>query len=162
MFATAACGGGAEEQPAPKVPPPPISDGEEAADPTWQTESKPEPTAEPESEPAERPARDCPEPEFKQGMSVNDAIAAVDTCWEFVGIEADILAKPLQDPETFKPCKLGPNHHFELRLAIWDGRVVGADVKSPNAKLASCVEKQVRELTYDAKSQAINTVEYKY
>ncbi len=157
-----ACGG-AEEQP-PKVPPPlPEDTREEAPDPSWETGRAPTPD-ETDTQ-AEAPApkeKDCPEPEFKQGMSVNDAIAAVDTCWSFVGIETDVLAKPLQDPETFKACNLHPNHKFTLRLAVWDGKVVGADVSSNNKKLQECVETQARAITYEEKIKAINTVEYAF
>jgi hypothetical protein len=156
----AACGGSAE--PAPKVPPPPPPAPEEAADPTWHA-AQSRPAAPVEEEPPPPPVeKACAEPEFKEGATVSEAISAVDSCWKFQGIEPDVLAAPLKDPELFKPCKLQSAHKFQLRLAIWDGRVVGADVQSVNLPLKKCIETQVRGLKYAEQLKALNTVEYSF
>jgi hypothetical protein len=155
------CGG---EQKQPEIPPPPPPQGEEASDPDWDTGDAP--PASDESDEANKPAADAPpaelkEPEFKPGMSVNEAIAAVPSHYEFVGIEQEVLAKPLQNLDTFKECKLTQNDHFKLKLAVWDGRVVGADVTAQPAK-KECIDRVVRTIEYKEKEKSINTVEFDF
>lgn len=154
-----ACGGGTKqpEYPAESSP------REEAADPSWETgeargaeDGEPRSEAEPET-PAERKA-----PTFTEGMSVDEAISAVPEDYEFIGLDQDVLAKPLTQPETYQDCKLKQSDKFKVRLAVWDGRVVGADVKSPNKALAQCIDGVVRKLEYRDRVEAINTVEYSF
>ena len=76
-------------------------------------------------------------------MSVNDAIAAVPSHYEYVQIDQEVLAKPLQNLDTFKECKVTQNDHFKVKLAVWDGKVVGADVSAPPAK-KECIDRVVR------------------
>jgi hypothetical protein len=153
------CGG---EQKQPAVPPPPPPQGEEASDPDWDTgdappvqdsDAPPEPEPQPEAEPKE--------PEFKPGMTVNEAISAVPSHYEYVGIEQEVLAKPLQNLDTFKDCKLTQNDHFKVKLAIWDGRVVGADVNAQPAK-KECIDRVARTIEYKEKVKSINTVELSF
>jgi hypothetical protein len=95
-------------------------------------------------------------------MSVNDAIKLVDSCWSFEGVEPDVLAAPLKAQETFAPCKLQDKHKFQVRLAVWDGRVVGADVSSPNKVLEKCVAEQVWKISYETQVKSINTIDYSF
>lgn len=148
---TASCGGQAEpaEQP-PSAPPEP------PAEPTETAEPAPE---EPEEEPA---APAAAEPDFKPGMSVNEAIAAVPQGASRVNVEQEVLAAPLLKTELYAPCKARPQDHFTLRVAVWDGRVVGVDVttKPKNDKLAACLREQVETVTYKDKAKSLNTVEF--
>lgn len=159
LAASVACGGPAEE---PRVPPPAPPPGEEAADPTWN----PDPVSQTVSEEAEPADEAAPpqrqEPQFTPGMSVNDAIAAVPSHYDFVGLDAEVLAKPLQDPALYEPCKVTNRSRFTVRLAVWDGRVVGADVKAEDPNLARCIDGLVRQLEYQERALSINTVEFSY
>ncbi len=152
----AGCGG----PPASDFPPDEPPATEEAPDQSWDTgrdrDVAPEKVA--EANPIKTPRA----PEFKPGMSVNEAIAAVPSDYDFVGIDAEVLAKPLQDLATYKACNVTSYHHFQVRIAVWDGRVVGADVQSPNKQVERCVDGVVRGLEYKEKVQSINTVEYSF
>lgn len=161
----AACGGG-EEKP-PGVPPPSGDGPEEAADPGWDTGGPPasegvapEPAAVPSESGGEAERK---EPEFAAGMSVNEAIAAVPSHYDYVGIDQEVLAKPLLSMDTYKECKVSQGHRFKVRIAVWDGRVVGADVDAKgNKKLAECIDGVVRKLEYKEKVKSINTVEFEF
>ncbi len=161
LLVVAGCGGG--EQPPPAVPPPPPADTTvEAADPSWDTgegtsADEPPPEPEPSAEPAERK-----EPEFKPGMSVNDAISAVPSDYDYIGLDQEVLAKPLMDIETYKECQITPNDHFKVKIAIWMGKVVGADVKAATPAKTECIERVVRALEYKEQVESINTVEYSF
>jgi hypothetical protein len=155
-----ACGGGTKEPDYPAE----SSPREEAADPSWETgdgrgadESESRRDEEPTKTPGERKA-----PTFTEGMSVDEAISAVPEDYEYIGLDQDVLAKPLTQPETYEDCKLKPSDKFKVRLAVWDGRVVGANVTSPNKALAQCIDGVVRKLEYKDRVEAINTVEYSY
>lgn len=123
---------------------------------------EPNPSAPAETTPGEKPKESLEEPKFTPGMSVDEAIAAVPKGWEYSGIEPDALGAPLADLKLYEPCKLTPAQHFQMRVAIWDGRAVGIDVKSANKKLASCIKDQVAQVTWRNKVKAINTVDYAY
>jgi hypothetical protein len=157
-----AIGCGGEAKPA-EIPPPPPPQGEEAGDPDWDTGDRPPSNDEEEQPKAAGPAEEeqAKEPEFKPGMSVNDAIAAVPSHYEYIGIEQEVLAKPLNNLDTFKECKVTQNDHFSVKLAIWDGRVVGADVKAQPAK-SECIDRVVRAIEYKEKVKSINTVEFAF
>lgn len=104
------------------------------------------------------------EPAFKEGMSVNDAINAVPQGTPRVNIDQETLSKPLLDEALYKPCKLAPNQHFTLKVAIWDGKVVGIDVGATpkNDKVVACVKQQVASVTWRDKVKSLNTVEYQF
>jgi hypothetical protein len=104
------------------------------------------------------------EPEFTDGMSVNEAINAVPQGTERVNIEEEELSRPLLDGKLYEPCKPKPNQHFTVRVAIWDGRAVGIDVtpQPKNDALAACVKEQVRTVTWRGAVKSLNTVEYNY
>lgn len=123
---------------------------------------EPNPSAPAETTPGEKPKEALPEPKFTPGMSVDEAIAAVPKGWEYSGIEPDALGAPLSDMKLYEPCKLNPSQHFQLRVAIWDGKPVGIDVKSANKALANCIKEQVAQVTWRNKVKAINTVDYSY
>jgi hypothetical protein len=146
------------------VPPPPEDGPEEAADEGWETGSARTSAVEdePESEPTESASEEGPKaPEFTDGMSVNDAIAAVPSHYEYIGIEQEVLAKPLVNVETYKECKVNQSTHFTVRIAVWNGKVVGADVAAKgNKKLEECIDGVVRKLEYKEKVESINTVEF--
>ena len=102
-----------------------------------------------------------PEPEFTEGMSVADARNAIPQGTERLNIDQETLGKPLQNPDLFKPCKLGAQK-LKIRIAVWDGRAVGVDVITKNKKLAECVDKQIRAIEWKDKVKSLNTVEYAY
>ena len=100
------------------------------------------------------------EPEFKDGMSVRQAMDAVPQGMERVNIEEEILSQPLADPKTYEPCKLRPGMHFKLKVAIWNGRAVGIDITAPDQKLGECIRQQIQNLEWRKKVKSLNTVEY--
>lgn len=157
----AACGGGAGAEP--EMPDPPTG-GEEAPDPSWETEqqyaSDPEP--EPESESPAGDEEKLKAPEFTEGMTVAEAISAVPSHYDYIGLDQEVLAKPLVDIETYKECNVKTSDKFTVRIAVWGGKVVGADVKSPNKTLEQCIDRVVRQLEYKDKVESINTVEYTF
>jgi hypothetical protein len=104
------------------------------------------------------------EPEFKDGMSVDDAINAVPQGTPRVNIDTDRLSEPLRKPELYEPCKLAAAQHFSVRVAVWNGKAVGIDIdtKPPNQRVAECIDKQIRETTWDDKVKSLNTVEYSF
>ncbi len=150
-----ACGG---EQKSPAYP----TEGsrrEEQADSSWETE---DPVAAPEADstPNEQPKGEPKKPEFTEGMGVEEAISAVPEDYEYIGLDQEVLAKPLMQVETYKECNVKPSDKFKVRIAVWDGRVVGANVTSPNKNLARCIDGVVRKLEYKDRVESINTVEY--
>lgn len=114
-----------------------------------------------ESKPAEKPA--APEPVFKEGGSVDEAIQAVPQGAERVNLDQEALGKPLQDMELYEPCKPG-SARFKVRVAVWDGRAVGLDVDTTpkNPKLTECIKERIRSVTWPDKVKSLNTVEYQF
>ncbi len=109
-------------------------------------------------------AKPAAEPEFKEGMSVDEAINAVPQGTERVNVDQQTLGKPLMDEELYKPCKLAPTQHFKLRVAIWEGHAVGIDVTATpkNPKVEECVKAQIKAITWKASVKSLNTVEYAF
>jgi hypothetical protein len=107
---------------------------------------------------------DVPAPEFKDGMSVDDAINAVPQGTPRVNIDNETLGKPLMNESLYKPCKLSPSQHFKLRVAIWEGKAVGLDVTMTpaNAKVEQCIKDQIKSVTWKDSVKALNTVEYAF
>jgi hypothetical protein len=162
LLSVCSCGG---SEPRPTIPSSDDSDEEEAADESWETGRAPSPdaTEEEADEPKEESEEVRKEPEFTPGMSVNEAIAAVPSHYEYVGIEQEVLAKPLTNIETYKDCKISQSTHFTVKIAVWNGRVVGADVETKgNKALAACIDEVVRKLEYKEQVEAINTVEFSF
>ncbi len=149
------CGGSEPPAEAPDVEQEPIAD-----------EPAPKPvTDKPKSdgdEPTDEPKPDALEPEFKDGMSVDEAINAVPQGVQRVNVEQEALGKPLMDEALYAPCKLKPSQHFKLRVAVWEGRAVGVDVTSQpaNKKLEECVKEQIKNVGWKDKVRSLNTVEY--
>lgn len=104
-----------------------------------------------------------PEPQFTDGMSVDQAMAAVPQGVERTNIDAETLGKPLQNVEFYEPCKPG-NAKVKLRVAVWDGKAVGVDATTTpkNPRLSDCISEKIRELTWDKKVKSLNTVEYQF
>lgn len=102
------------------------------------------------------------EPEFKEGMSVDEAIKAVPHDAQRMNLDSDVLGAPLMDVKLYEPCKLGHNQHFKVRVAIWNGKAVGLDVTTQpnNPKATECIASQIRALTWRDKVLSLNTVEY--
>jgi hypothetical protein len=155
------CGGSTSQ---PSVPPPDEQEEEEVADESWETGPAPSPDKEAEvEEPQGGEDTSRKEPEFKPGMTVNEAIAAVPSHYEYDGIEQEVLAKPLTDIDTYKECKVSQSTHFTVKIAVWNGQVVGADVDAKgNKNLANCIDGVVRKLEYKERVEAINTVEFSF
>ena len=151
----AACGG----SPTPaETPEEPIAETEPAPEPA----PAPEPEAEGEGEEAPKEEAPAADPEFKDGMTVDEAIAVVPQGTSRVNVDQETLSQPLVDPKLYEPCKLKPNQHFKLKVAVWDGRAVGIDVDTQpkNDKVADCVKEQVRAVEWKDKVKSLNTVEY--
>jgi hypothetical protein len=145
----------------PKVPPPEAEPGLEVVDPDWN----PEPTAVESARPDPPKTRDAAstrdKPEFRDGMSVEEAIRAVPTHYDYIGIDQDALERPLKDPEAFKPCRGAETHRFAIRVAVWDGKAVGIDVEAPPA-LRQCITEQIKKMEWRDKVQSINTIRYSF
>jgi hypothetical protein len=99
------------------------------------------------------------EPDFPENASVEEAIAAVPQGSERLNLDNEALAKPLQNPDVYEPCNPG-SQHFTLKIAVWNGRAVGVDVKTKNQKLAECLAGRIRDLEWDDKVPSLNTIEY--
>jgi hypothetical protein len=138
-------------------------------------EPKPEPKAEPKPDEAEgeegkgeggkgEGKAPAAEPTFKEDSSVNDAINAVPQGTPRVNVEQENLAKPLMDENLYKPCKMAPNQHFKLKVAIWDGKAVGIDLTATpkNDKVVACIKQQINGITWKDKVKSLNTVEYQF
>ncbi len=152
----AACGGST---------PPAESPEEEDDDDIEQTSaSEGTTTAEGEEESSEKPKPEAAEPEFKDGMSVEEAINAVPQGTERENIEQETLARPLTEAKLYAPCNPAASAHFKLKVAVWDGRAVGVDIetKPKNDKLGECVKEQVRQVQWREKVKSLNTVEFNY
>lgn len=101
------------------------------------------------------------EPQFTEGMSVDEATKAVPAGIERRNIDQETLGKPLQDVSVYEQCKPG-SARVKLRVAVWDGRAVGIDVTSTpkNEKLTSCIKQKISELKWEKKVKSLNTIEY--
>jgi hypothetical protein len=99
-----------------------------------------------------------PDPDFKENGSVAEAIAAVPQGLPRENMEQEVLDKPLLDTSLYQPCKLSPANHFEIKFAVWNGKVVGTDIKSTpkNAKLEQCVREVVQRVTWREKTKSLN------
>ena len=154
---TTACGGESEPKTAESVD----TDRPLERPPGPDTEMGMEETETEEVDAPEHDAKEeeAVEPEFTDSMSVNEAMAAVPQNTEYIHIDQEALGKPLQDPAVYEPCKVG-SKHFTLRVAVWDGRAVGVDVKSNDKQLAECVSSQIRSIEWPDKVKSLNTIEY--
>ena len=101
------------------------------------------------------------EPEFTEGMSVDEATKAVPAGIERRNIDQETLGKPLQDMSVYEPCKPG-SARVKLKVAVWDGRAVGIDVTTTpkNEKLSGCIKQRISELKWEKKVKSLNTIEY--
>jgi hypothetical protein len=104
-------------------------------------------------------AKDNPEPEFKDGGSVDEAINAVPQGLPRENVELDELNGPLSDPELYSSCKLAPTAHFDIKFAVWGGRCVGMDIKTTpkDAKLEACLREIVSKAKWRDKTKSLNT-----
>jgi hypothetical protein len=161
IFAAAlalSCGGAPPPPPEePAAPEPNPVDEVEQPELAQAEKTEGDPEAKPEGDKA--PAK---EPEFKEGASVQEAISAVPQGTSRINLDSETLARPLTNPSVYDPCKLSPNQHFKLKVAIWQGKAVGVDVEAqpPNKKVAECIDKIVRGITWEDKVPSLNTVEY--
>lgn len=124
-------------------------------------EAKKEDGDEPKGDEGKAPAK---EPEFKDDMSVDEAINAVPQGTPRVNVDQETLGKPLMEEGLYKPCKLSPAQHFKVKVAIWEGKAVGVDVipTPKNDKVVSCVKTQIKGITWKDKVKSLNTVEYQF
>jgi hypothetical protein len=135
----------------------------EEVDPDWDTGERRGAPSESDAETEQNLAQSetHERPQFTEGMSVEQAIAAVPRHYDFVGIDQETLAKPLQDPETYKECNIG-SQHFTLRVAVWEGRAVGIDTDAKNETLKACLVEKTRAIQWKESVESINTVEYSF
>jgi len=126
---------------------------------TPETTETDKPTEE-EAPPPKKPA--IPTPEFKPGMSVNEATSAVPDGIPRLNMEQEVLSAPLQNPDLYAPCKPRAAQRFKLRLAVWNGKVVGLDlsVSPKNAAFESCLREQLTKLEWKDRVESLNTIEY--
>ncbi|HKY38188.1 MAG TPA: hypothetical protein VJN18_19735 [Polyangiaceae bacterium] len=150
-----ACGG---SEPPPEVPDAEAAPPAEAPAPPSKEEAADEPKEEPKPDPAP-----VAEPQFTEGMSVEEAIKAVPQGAERANIDQETLGKPLQDFALYEPCKPGTTR-VKMKIAVWDGKVVGADVTATpkNDKLVACIKDRLETLSWKAKVKSLNTVEYSF
>ncbi len=139
----------------------------EAPEPIGQTEPEPAPPPEPAPAPEPEPEPEAPAaaaPEFKDGMSVDEAIAVIPQGAERVNVDPETLGKPLAEMSVYEPCKPKPNQRVKIRVGVWDGRAVGVDVAvtPKNDKLAQCIKEQITKLEWRDKAKSLNTVEYAF
>ncbi|HEX3597808.1 MAG TPA: hypothetical protein VHU80_22020, partial [Polyangiaceae bacterium] len=127
---------------------------------TSETESA-ESKAASDDAPAKAESGSAGDPTFPPGASVDQATAAVPKGAARSNLDADRLAEPLQQESVYEPCKVG-TQHFKVRVAVWAGQAVGVDVTTPNKKLAECVDKQIRALSWPDKIRSLNTVEFSF
>ena len=131
---------------------------EESADDVDQTTTPPEGKKRSSSGDEEGEKGPPPEPEFKDGMSVSDAINAVPQGTPRVNIDQETLGEPLKDPKTWAACKLTAADHFKITVAVWNGRAVGIDLEARNKK--DCIVQAARAVTWRDKVKSLNSVEY--
>jgi hypothetical protein len=137
-------------------------EGPEEATPPEEAKPADEPK-ETEEKPAEKPGANVPDPEFKEGGSVDDAIKAVPQGTPRLNVETEALSKPLMESSLYEPCKLG-TAHFKVKVAVWNGKAVGIDLTTTpkNPKLGDCIKERIRGVTWDDKVKSLNTVEYQF
>jgi hypothetical protein len=159
-----ACGGAhpepkdASNEPA-KAEPAPETKSDDATEPSSSDTSAKEPSSDERA--AKNESSTGAEPTFPDGASVDQAMAAVPKGAARANLDADRLAEPLQQESVYEPCKVG-SQHFKVRVAVWGGKAVGVDVTTSNKKLAECVDKQVRAITWPDKVHSLNTVEFSF
>jgi hypothetical protein len=158
-----ACGGSTpppeEAEPASDVSP---DDVEQTASTATSARSSDEPDRLDETSEQKPSAKSAgPEPVFKEGGSVNEAIQAVPQGADRVNLDQETLGKPLQDVALYEPCKPGAAR-IKLKVAVWDGRAVGIDLATTpkNPKLEECLKQQIRGISWPDKVRSLNTVEY--
>lgn len=159
LAALTACGGSAPPPEEPET----VSSVDSPDDVEQSAVGTDKPADEDPSEPASSEPAPPKEPEFKDGMSVNEAINAVPMDTPTTNLEAEVLAKPISDAKLYEPCKVG-TAHFKLKVAVWDGRAVGVDATTTpkNEKLAECIKAAVRQVSWPDKVRSLNTVEYQF
>lgn len=125
----------------------------------------PEPESSEEDEASAEPEKPAvPEPEFKPGMSVNEAVNAVPTGTERMNLDPAALSKPLSEFALYEACKPSARQKWTVRVAIWQGKAVGVDIDATpkNDKFVACVDERVRALEWKDKVPSLNTVEYSF
>ncbi len=172
-----ACGGSnppaqTPEPPAPAPEPPAASAPASSATP-GESDTKPDATDDNDngddssSDDSDKPNQvedTTVEPKFTDGMTVDQAIAAVPQGLPRENVDQDELSKPLTNFKLYAPCKPRSNEHFKLKVAIWNGKAVGVDVttKPKNKKLAACIDQQIRNVTWKDPVKSLNTIEYAF
>jgi hypothetical protein len=157
LLAAGACGGSTPAEKSPRSAEP-----EGSTDEVEQTSVPAEGSKRSSAEGEEQGERQAAaaEPEFKEGMSVTDAINAVPAGTPRVNVDQDVLGEPLKDPKTWAACKLSPGDHFQVTVAVWQGRAVGVDVAAKSKRVADCIAQAVRAVTWRDKVKSLNSVEY--
>jgi hypothetical protein len=150
---------------------PPPSDEPLTADPSLSVDEVEQPelgdqpssgSAEKSESSGDKPAEPAKEPEFKEGASVQDAMNAIPQGTARINLDQETLGRPLTNPAVYESCKLAPSQHFKLKVAIWKGKAVGVDIETQpvNKRVAECIDKVVRGITWEDKVSSLNTVEF--
>ncbi|HLV20379.1 MAG TPA: hypothetical protein VKZ49_05850 [Polyangiaceae bacterium] len=163
LLGAAGCGG--SQTPAAEAPHPMDEEQAFMDQPMGESESNEPTRADLREQEQAKQAQADKEPvkvEFKEGMSVEEAISAVPPNVDRLNIEQDVLAEPLQDMKVYEPCKPAPSQRVEIRVAVWEGKAVGIDVNTTpkNEKLASCIKDQIAQLTWKESVASLNTIQF--
>jgi hypothetical protein len=147
---------GCATNPEPEAPKP-------SAPPEAVTQPAPGAEAAPAAEASAEPASEAPAaPAFTPGMSVLDAQNAVPAGSNRLEVEQEALSAPLLRPELYAPCGVKGHQHFQIHVAVWQGRAVGLDIATTpaDAKLTACLRDQLLAVEWPDKVASLNTVQY--
>ncbi len=157
------CGAGGSTSPGPSSASPTDSESTQESQPASTAKSPDSESTKGDDQPASGTPKKTQQPtdvdpKFTDGMTVEQAIKAVPQGVERENLEEEVMNKPLLDPSIYAPCKLSPSQHFNLRFALWDGRVVGMDLTTTpkSAKVESCVRDIVTRATWRQKVRSLN------
>jgi hypothetical protein len=155
------CGGGTAEQAPPETP------GGAETEPAAVRRNEPAPaaTAAPASTKADPAGLPTPNTKvtFPPNASVDEAINAVPQGLPRVNINDNDLQKPLMEMPRYESCKVPRSTRVSIRVAVYDGAAVGADItsKPKNAKIEQCVAGVVRTMSWP-KVPSLNTMTFNF
>jgi hypothetical protein len=109
--------------------------------------------------PAPAPTAEALKLTFPERGGVEAAIKAIPRGAPRLNMSDDALQGPLLDMRRYDRCKVPRTTKVRLTVAVYDGSAVGVDVetKPPNAKLGECLDRVVREMSWD-KVPSLNQV----
>jgi hypothetical protein len=138
---------------------PPVAPVALAEDTTSADASAPTVPAEEPPPPTPAPTAEALRLTFPERGGVEAAIKAVPRGAPRLNMSEDALQAPLLEMRRYDRCKVPRTTKVTLGVAVYDGAAVGVDVetKPANAKLGECLDRVVREMTWD-KVPSLNQV----